>query len=129
MTANAGRPDLDQTLRLPTIHAGEPVFILRAQDLLSADVVRHWAAAAFAAGVDPAVVEQALQQADRMDQWSPRKLPDADHLTEDERKQLAYVLSRRAWKSQPARSSAEIILGERRGWDAAMAAVRSRQVP
>lgn len=65
----------------------EPIFVLRAQDLLAPGVVRHWAELycitqhgsehLLTAGdcTDPKVRE-ALALADKMEQWPTRKLPD-----------------------------------------------------
>ncbi|MDR3510675.1 MAG: hypothetical protein P4L73_03515 [Caulobacteraceae bacterium] len=97
MTANAGRPDLDAMIKFAAVPASEPVFLLRAQDEGGGDGARDWAARAHARGVPVAVIEQALQQADRMDAWPTHKAPDADHLTENERKRLEQQFRRRAW--------------------------------
>ena len=128
MSANAGRPDLDATLKMPTLAAGEPVFILRGKDALAAQTVRAWAALAQQSGVPVAVVEQALRQADVMEAWEPKGMPDADHIPADEQKQLAYQHSRRAWRAQDGLADPAVILAERRGYDAAMAEVRQAKV-
>jgi hypothetical protein len=127
MSTNAGRPDLDATIRIPTLHAGEPVFLLRGQDRIAAPTVWAWAALARNAGVDVAVVEQALIQADAMGAWTASKLPDADHLSEPERLQLRYRHARRAWNGRVEAATPELLLAEQRGWDAAMAAVRAER--
>lgn len=54
----------------------EPVFMLRGQDQLAPAIVRAWADAAEAAGVRSGKVADARRQADDMDQWQPKKLPD-----------------------------------------------------
>ncbi len=55
----------------------EPVFILRGQDILAPDTVRHWAILALAADVSPtAKVREARAWALVMEKWEPRKLPD-----------------------------------------------------
>ena len=128
MSANAGRPDLDATLKIPTLVPGEPVFILRGKDALAAATVRAWAVLAKQNGVPVAVVEQALRQADAMEAWEPKGLPDADHLGAEEQKQLAYQHSRRAWRAQDGVAGTELILAEQRGYDAAMAKVRQQTV-
>ncbi len=59
------------------IPADEPVFLLRAQDLAAANTVRFWARRVEAhAGGDPAIARAAREQADRMDDWPVKKLPD-----------------------------------------------------
>lgn len=94
-----GRADFDQLVKVRTIPEEEPTFILRGKDAVAADAIRCWAALAHAAGAPEATVEQALQQADRFDAYAVKKLPDADHLSEGQAKQLEYQFSRRAWKS------------------------------
>jgi hypothetical protein len=54
----------------------EPIFVLRAQDRLAADAVRHWADRAEQAGSTAAKVAEAREIADAMDRWPARKLPD-----------------------------------------------------
>lgn len=95
-----GRPDLDAMIRVSSIPADEPTFLLRGQDACAADTVRDWAARELAAGVDKAVVEQGLRQADAMARWPVKKLPTADHLAEAERQRLAYAYDRRIWKAR-----------------------------
>lgn len=60
----------------------EPLFLLRGQDQLAADIVRHYADAvqiedAFG-GLEKnaTVIEHLHDHADRMERWRPRKLPD-----------------------------------------------------
>ena len=92
-----GRDDLDAMLKVSSIPADEPTFLLRAQDAQAAETVRAWAELQLTAGAPVAVVEQALRQADAMDAWPVKKTPGADHLTEAESKQLAYAYDRRRW--------------------------------
>lgn len=124
MTVNSGRADLDVTIRAPTLAPGEPFFMVRGQDVLSGDVARDWASRAFNAGVDRSTVEQALRQAEALDAWPTKKLPDAGHLTEDERKQLVYAFGRRAWNAREDCADARILLAEERAMDALMARLR-----
>lgn len=59
------------------IDRNEPVFILRAQDVLAPMVVRYWAELAAKMQVPTPKVLEAFAQADRMRQWNgTRKLPD-----------------------------------------------------
>lgn len=97
MTHAAGRADYDQTFKAATIPGDEPVFVIRARDAVSAKAVRAWAVLATEAGAPAAVIEQALQQADRMEAWATKKVADADHLTPQEQQQLSYQLERRMW--------------------------------
>jgi len=92
-----GRDDLDHRLHLSSIPAEEPTFFLRGRDSEASATLRAYAALIAKAGADPAVVEQALQQADRMDAYPEKRLVNAGHLTEAERKNLAAELARRAW--------------------------------
>lgn len=55
----------------------EPIFVLRAQDLLASQLVRDWAQrAAMFIGNDAPKVREAWALADAMDQWPTRKYPD-----------------------------------------------------
>lgn len=57
----------------------EPVFLLRAQDIVAPNIVRQWASLALVNGVDRAMVDRALAHADRMQEWQRvhgRKIPD-----------------------------------------------------
>jgi hypothetical protein len=58
------------------IPADEPVFLLRGQDEVAARTVRYWAMALEARGGDPAIIEAARRQAQRMDDWPVKKMPD-----------------------------------------------------
>lgn len=54
----------------------EPVFLLRAQDSVAADVVRYYAAKAEATGASPEFVQKARDHATKMDAWPVKKVPD-----------------------------------------------------
>jgi hypothetical protein len=57
----------------------EPLFILRAKDMVAPGVVRVWAHYARGAGAPEEKVQEALAAADRMEQWQKangRKVPD-----------------------------------------------------
>ncbi|MGH8639135.1 MAG: hypothetical protein ACREUZ_18525 [Burkholderiales bacterium] len=54
----------------------EPIFVLRAQDLLAPATVRHWAEDAEKAGCVAARVREARDLADAMERWPGRKMPD-----------------------------------------------------
>jgi hypothetical protein len=130
MTANAGRADLDQLIRISHVPADEPTFYLRARDPAAFDGIVAYAAKARKLGVPIAVVEQSLMRSDAFAAFGPKVLPDAEHLTDAERKQLEYQHSRRAWRARtdwPPAETLTVALAERRGWDAAMAAVRMKE--
>lgn len=57
----------------------EPVFILRGQDKLAADTVRHWAILARDNGVSDDIIQMAREHAARMDAWPKKKTPDLPH--------------------------------------------------
>ena len=122
----AGRADYNSLIRFNQVDPGEPVFMIRGKDALAAAAVRGWAALAFDAGVAPAVVEAALVQADLLEHYGPKKLPDAEHLAPQEAQQLEFELSRRAWNANLPRS-ADTLLAERRGFDAAGGLNRTMQ--
>lgn len=54
----------------------EPIFILRAQDALAADLVEKWAIWARAGGTSPDKVNEAMNLAEEMRRWQNRKHPD-----------------------------------------------------
>lgn len=54
----------------------EPVFILRAKDILAADLVDTWAARAKRRGTPQAKIDEALKIAEAMAAWPGRKVPD-----------------------------------------------------
>jgi hypothetical protein len=71
------RPDYDD-IQDPSgrIPEDEPVFLLRAQDILAPDLVAAWARQAARSGVSYKMSEMALEQADRMREWRKKKTPD-----------------------------------------------------
>lgn len=71
------RPDYDR-IQDPAglIPDDEPVFILRAQDRVAPATVRFWARRAAEMFADPAMVQNARDQADAMEAWAKKKLPD-----------------------------------------------------
>ena len=54
----------------------EPVFLLRGQDKVAADVVRYWAELSAAAGASGDILEIALRHAQKMDAWPKKKVAD-----------------------------------------------------
>lgn len=54
----------------------EPVFVLRAQDMLAADLVDTWATQAHVAGCKWDKVREARELAQAMREWPRRKNPD-----------------------------------------------------
>ena len=54
----------------------EPLFVLRAQDMLAPSLVRMWAIDAEQAGCPKEKVLEALALADAMEAWPNRKYPD-----------------------------------------------------
>lgn len=54
----------------------EPVFLIRAQDVVAADAVRAWADLNDAAGGDPKLSRLAREHATLMDQWPKKKHAD-----------------------------------------------------
>lgn len=123
----AGRADYDQMAHFRGLKSGEPWFLIRGQDLVAGDAARAWAAIAAAAGAPIAVVEQALRQADKLDAWPTKKLPDAGHIDRNEQKQLEYAFGRRAWDARTdVTTSPRLLLAERRALDGARGEVRAK---
>ena len=54
----------------------EPVFLLRAQDQVAADVVRHWARLHLGRCGNADIAVLAMKQADLMDEWPKHKPAD-----------------------------------------------------
>ncbi len=57
----------------------EPIFVLRAQDMLAPEIVREWAYRAAVEGSPREKVDEARRLADRMEDWQiahKRKVPD-----------------------------------------------------
>lgn len=72
-TKEKGVPTFDKAL------PDEPVFVLRAQDMLAPEIVREWAYRARKEGVDPEKVDAARRVADQMEDWqinNTKKKPD-----------------------------------------------------
>jgi len=61
---------------LQKVHDDEPVFVLRAQDSLAADLVELWAIHARMAGCNNDKVRGAADIAEEMRRWPIRKIPD-----------------------------------------------------
>ncbi len=54
----------------------EPYFVLRAQDVFAAGLVKRWAELSESGGVTPHKVENARQCARAMRNWPTKKIPD-----------------------------------------------------
>lgn len=121
---SAGRDDYAQLAHFRQLAPGEPYFLIRGQDRVSGDAVRAWASLARLAGAPPALVEQALRQADNLDRWPAKKLPDADHIDPAEQQQLAYALERRAWNAREDCADMKVMLAEERAITAARSQLR-----
>ena len=70
------RPDYNYdnlNLRIPN---DEPVFLIRAQDIVSGDTVRAWANLHDLAGGDPKLSRLAREHAQLMDTWPKKKQAD-----------------------------------------------------
>jgi hypothetical protein len=119
-----GLPHLDATIQVKSLPANAPTFMVLPQDMLAGPTARAWAAMAYAEGVSPAVVESALQQADALDAWPDKKLPDGSHLTPAQIRQLTYELGRRARDAAPDSADPRIMLAEERAIIDALGRVR-----
>ena len=63
----------------------EPIFVIRAQDIIGGQVVRFWADTAEAAGAAPHMVQAARDHAKLMDEWPKKKIPDIPEIDVSER--------------------------------------------
>ena len=70
--AEHGTPHYNSKTALGCEAAGEPVFLLRAQDRWAAEAVRYWASLV----LDEEMTEQAFQIAAAMEAWPHQKEPD-----------------------------------------------------
>lgn len=71
---------MDEVDVTPIIPDDEPVFLIRAQDLVGPDVVEYWANRAQQNGAERDIVRAAFQQAEEMRAWQQEhgsKVPDA----------------------------------------------------
>lgn len=66
--------DTDQCLQ--KVAPDEPIFVLRAQDALAAELVREWARRAAVHGCPAAKLCEAYDLADAMERWPQKKYPD-----------------------------------------------------
>ncbi|MDB5447608.1 MAG: hypothetical protein JWQ97_2925 [Phenylobacterium sp.] len=121
---DAGRSDYNASARFTQLQPGEPYFLIRGRDALAGPAVRAWAALAHHQLAPMAIVEQALQQADAMDAWPDKHLPDASHLSDDEVLQLAFQLERRAWHARADSADPKIMLAEERAIGVVMGRLR-----
>jgi DNA-binding phage protein len=70
------RSDYNDHFMSDVIPDDEPVFVIRAQDVVSGDAVRAWADLAEKAGASEKMVAMARNHARLMDQWPKKKVPD-----------------------------------------------------
>jgi hypothetical protein len=90
-----GREDYEGAGKQSAIHEREPTFILRAQDDGAQATIEFWCRWQLVHGAPPAVIEQALQQADRMAAWPIKKVVDADHLSPEQLAALEAAFAER----------------------------------
>jgi hypothetical protein len=127
---NSGRDDYDQLFKAQHLKPGESTFVIRAQDSVSADAVRAYASLLYRACDEKTLpsriplIESALQQADRLDAWAEKKLPDADHLKPDQAQQLTYHFGRRAWSAAPDCADLRMMFAEERALATAFSRLR-----
>jgi len=60
----------------PDVPDDEPVFVLRAQDVLASSIVEDYSRDYFEATGDAAGRDRIINQAMAMNSWHPRKIPD-----------------------------------------------------
>ena len=61
---------------LDKISDDEPIFVLRAQDLLAPMIIRLWAEAAQHLGISDERYNEAIDAVEQMESWPTRKFPD-----------------------------------------------------
>lgn len=121
----AGRSDYDQLIDFRQAKApGEPYFVVFAHDPSAGDTVRAWASLSHRKGVPVAQVESALQQADALDAWPEKRLPNARHLGAAEQQNLGHAFARRAWQAREDCADTRIMFAEERAIAAALGRVR-----
>ncbi|MCZ6655603.1 MAG: hypothetical protein O7D91_21550 [Planctomycetota bacterium] len=68
--------DLTEKLAAGTLPDDEPLFTLRAEDCMSAGLVRVWCIMARKIGVPTEKILEAESLAQQMEEWSLKKVPD-----------------------------------------------------
>jgi hypothetical protein len=66
-------------LKVPPIPMDEPVFLLRAKDIVAPSVVRTWATSAYSSGANDLITATAREHADLMEKWQDEhsyQIPD-----------------------------------------------------
>lgn len=121
---STGRQDYDSLFTQGGLAPGEPVFIIRGRDRVAGDAIRAYADLAYQVGAPAEALELALQQADAVDRWPNKKIPDGPRLDENERKQLRNALGRRAWTFRAVIESQFPLLADKLAADAIAAKVR-----
>lgn len=121
---DAGRRDYTELDNFRQLDPGEPYFRVRGRDPHAADTARVWAALAYRDMAPLALVEQALQQADALEEWPQKRKPDAGHLTAEEAMQLAYQFERRAWRARADSADPRVMLAEERAIGVVMGRLR-----
>lgn len=119
-----GRTDYDSLFTQGGLAPGEPVFIIRGRDMVAGDAIRAYADLAYQAGAPSEALELALQQADAVDRWPEKKVPDGPRLDENECKQLRNALGRRAWTFRAVIESQFPLLADKLAADAVASKVR-----
>ena len=61
---------------LGKLHDGEPIFVLRGQDILAADIIRRWADIASQEGISSEKYKHAQEKIADFEAWVGRRLPD-----------------------------------------------------
>lgn len=83
-----------------TVPADEPVFLIRAQDIVGGAAVRAWANLAEAAGASRDILDQARAQASKMEAWPRKKVPDATETLCGEAKSALKAADRHRLKEE-----------------------------
>lgn len=115
----SGREDYDQLVSFNAMEPGEPYFLGKGHDQEIEPTVRYYAMRIHKAGVDVALVESALQLADKIGRWEPEKpktkrLPNTSHLTVQQLQQLRYRFSLRAHRAAEDNVDPRIMLAQER---------------
>ena len=69
----------------------EPVFLIRAQDINGAEVVRYWAELAKNSGASDDIINKALNHVKLMENWKIHKVPDLSISDDENQSKVSFT--------------------------------------
>lgn len=124
--STSGREDYDAAISISGMEPGEPFFLIKGHDVAASEAIRAYAHALFRREADHAMVESALQAADRIAAYPSKRLANTDHMTSPQVAQLRYQFGRRAQSASNAvEADVSLMLAETRAQQIIMSRLRS----